>query len=177
MPGPSLERKGTPPTAGSSDTPFSPSPTGPCPGPSQLISRILGQLQGYWAPRLRLGANSKTLLWDSDGRSRRGLGPSWGPLRSEPSSTGTCPTFNLVFGTMAPSPTPLWTLDFDTKPTRAYSHQSAEHLGPLPSPNCPLLPQSGDAEAFQYPPKANIIRKINQQRSPQSLIYFQYHRE
>lgn len=39
-------------------------------------------------------------------------------------------------------------------------------FGPLSSPNCPLLPCSGNANAFQYPPKANIIRKINHWGEP-----------
>lgn len=43
----------------------------------------------------------------------------------------------------------------------------------LPSfPNLPLLPRSGNASVFQYPSKANIIRKINQLEEPPKFNTF-----
>lgn len=43
---------------------------------------------------------------------------------------------------------------------------------PLSSPNLPLLLCSGNANTFQYPPKANIIRKINQLEEPPKFNTF-----
>lgn len=82
--------------------------------------------------------------------------------------TGTCHTLNLGFGA-------LWllfsTLDFGTKQAQDYSRQIAAFV-PLSSPNLPLLPRSGNANTFQYPPTANIIRKINQLEEPPKLNTF-----
>lgn len=48
----------------------------------------------------------------------------------------------------------------------------AEWQCSYPSLLLPLLPRSGNANTFQYPPKANIIRKINQLEEPPKFNTF-----
>lgn len=95
-----------------------------------------------------------------------GAGKGWGfqahlsiwSQRTDPPHTGTCCTINLGHGA-------LWLLfstsDLSTKQAQACGRRSAV-CAPLFSqpPSLPL--RSGNANTFQYPPKANIIRKINQ---------------
>lgn len=63
------------------------------------------------------------------------------------------------------------TSDFSTKQAQASGHQSAV-CAPLFSQPPSLLLRSGNANTFQYPPKANIIRKINQLEEPPKFNTF-----
>lgn len=63
------------------------------------------------------------------------------------------------------------TWDLGTKQAQDRGCPTATSV-PLSSPNLPLLLRSGSTHTFQYPPKANIIRKINQLEGPPKFNTF-----